>query len=186
MYALKRVTSARLPLTAVILSLLISPVMAQTTPTTVQNNINSVPWTNTSGQVTGPVIQGLLTQLVTLFNGGYLGALATLNTITSAYMSPGAAAGNLGYTPGTFTIINTSQTIAVPGHYLVSTPGLTLTIPNSISAGDIEIKDGTGSSNPNITLAGEFDASGSGLSLTLPNVSLSLTWDSTNTTYRIY
>lgn len=85
----------------------------------------------------------------------------------------------------TVTAHSVSATIAIGGIHKVTTAGITLTLPSPSSwAGAlIVIKDLSGSSTPNIVIAGTVDRSAGGTSLVNPGQSLTLAADTVGATW---
>lgn len=85
----------------------------------------------------------------------------------------------LGWSP-----IAASQSFSSPGRYKVTTANITLTCPTGGVGGDIVLKEASGTSAPNITLAGVFDGQ-AGLLISKPSASFTLAWDPTGGTYLV-
>ncbi len=84
--------------------------------------------------------------------------------------------------------LSASGTIAGPGLTRVTTAGITVTLPSTWSSPPILpvlIKDWTGSSSPNITIASgvAIDGASSSISLTLPKQLVALYWSTALTAW---
>jgi len=113
-----------------------------------------------------------------------LASSAAISAIQAAASAAAAVASAAAIMPP-FVSVFASQEITAPGRYVVRTAGVTLTLPDGGVGGDVMIKDATGAFDPAISLAGVFDGV-SGLSITLPNSSLTLAWDSYASTYVVF
>lgn len=120
---------------------------------------------------------------VTTPSGSSVATIAP-GAVTASKLAGGAAAGNLGYAPGTWTIVSSSQTLTSAGRYKVTAAGVTIAIANAIS-GDLVIVDATASINPNITLTGQFDGQ-SGFAISIPHTSITVAWDQAASTYWVF
>ncbi|HTR14076.1 MAG TPA: hypothetical protein VMI72_12690 [Roseiarcus sp.] len=73
--------------------------------------------------------------------------------------------------------ISASTTIAAPGFYRITSVGVTVTLPSSWPfRTPIVLKDWTGSSSPNIIIAGTIDGSTNGSAIVAKNAAATFFW----------
>ncbi len=111
-------------------------------------------------------------------------AYGSVSLLYDAVTSTWVVIGSGGFS-SSWSSIGSSQTLAAPGRYKVTSTGVTLTLPNGGVGGDVVIKDATGSSTPSIALSGVFDGV-AGFTIARQNAAVTLAWDAASSTYLMF
>lgn len=82
------------------------------------------------------------------------------------------------------TVLTSSATVAASALYVVTTAGITVTLPGSPSfVGSVSVKAMTGTTLPNITIAGNVDGSAGGTTIRNFLEALTFTWSAALSTW---